>query len=284
MLLRLAVFGMMALGLGGFAMVAWLALRPPAIPAIVIAEAPAAPPPIHNIILAAAQPLHAGTLLKPEDLTAREVATIPFGAQMDTEAARASLMGAMLRRNLVANEILLAPDIVRSSDHGFLAAVLAPDRRAASVSVDAVSGSAGLIWPGDRVDLILLQALDDPALPAAHKIVAETVLSDVRVIAINQLLVPGAAPSEQASLTRTVTLEVTAAGARRVAVATRLGKLSLALRAVQETAPDGPPGVLTTWGGDVSPALDLPVPLPLIARGTTLRLYQGDADGKEFRF
>ncbi|MEJ0045159.1 MAG: RcpC/CpaB family pilus assembly protein [Rhodospirillales bacterium] len=36
---------------------------------------------------------------------------------------------------------------MRPGDHGFLAAVLTPGKRATSVGVDAVSGTAGLIWP-----------------------------------------------------------------------------------------------------------------------------------------
>jgi pilus assembly protein CpaB len=283
MLLRLAVFGMMALGIAGFGTVAWLALRPPEMPMeAAVAELAPPPPPARHAVLAAAQPLRAGTLLKPEDLLTVEVPVIPLGAQQDTAAIRAGLVGAMLRRSLAANETLLAPDVMRTSDHGFLAAVLAPDRRAASVAVDAVSGSAGLIWPGDHVDLILTQALEDPTLPAAHKVVAETVLMDVRVIAIDQLLAHGVAPSEQANLARTVTLEVTAADAGRIAVATRLGKLSLAVRAAEETNTGEPPRMLTTWGGDVSPALGKPA--PPAAQGATMKLYQGNADGKEIRF
>ena len=86
---------------------------------------------------------------------------------------RTGLTGAMVRRSLGAGEFLLATDVMRPGDHGFLAAVLGPDMRAASVGVDNVSGSAGLIWPGDRVDLILTQSLDDPALPPARKVAAE---------------------------------------------------------------------------------------------------------------
>jgi len=282
MLLRLAIFGMMALGLGGFGTVTWIALRSPAAPVVVaVVEAPP-PPPIRHTLLAAAGPLRAGTLLKPEDLVAQVVAELPSGAQEDTAAARTGLVGAMLRRTLSANEALLAADVMRPSDHGFLAAVLAPGRRAASIAVDSVSGSAGLIWPGDHVDVILTQTLD-ATLPPARRVAAETVLSDVRVIAIDQLLAHGVAPpSEAAGASRTVTLEVTAADAERIAVATRLGRLSLAVRAAEETEPPSSLRVLTTWGGDVSPALGSPT--PPTAAGATLRLYQGNADGKEFRF
>lgn len=281
MLLRFAVFAMMTLGLGGFATVAWIALRP--LPAVVVtADAPATPPARH-IVLAASGPLRAGTLLKADDLTVTEVTVLPAGAQDDTTTIRAGLTGAMLRRSLAVNEPLLNADVMRPGDHGFLAAVLAPGKRAASVGVDAVSGSSGLIWPGDHVDLILTQTLDDPLLPASHRIAAETVLSDVRVIAIDQLLARGVAPAtETAGTARTVTLEVTAADAERIAVATRLGRLSLAVRAAEQVPLETEARAATTWGGDVSPALGGPNPSK--TAGTIVRLFQGTAEGKEFRF
>lgn len=285
MLLRLAVFALLALGLGGFGTVAWLALRPPP-PAAPDALATPAPPPVrHDRVLTAATALRAGTLLKPDDLAALDVTTVPDGAQMDTPDIRAGLTGAMVRRSLVPGEALTNAAVMRPGDHGFLAAVLGPDMRAATVGVDNVSGSAGLIWPGDRVDLILTQSLDDPSLPAAHRVAAETVLADVRVIAIDQLLARGVAPAaEPAGTGRTVTLEVTQAQAERVAVATRLGRLSLAVRAADSPAQAQPAPVQTTWGGDVSPALARPHTTTANDGGASLRLFLGGADGKEFRF
>ena len=82
-----------------------------------------------------------------------------------------------------------------------------------------------------------------------------------------------------------MTLEVTADEAARIAVATRLGRLSLAVRSADEggaATPSAP--VPTIWGGDVSPALARPTTHPGKDAGTTLRLFQGAADGKEFRF
>ncbi len=287
MLLRFAVFGLMALGLGGFGTVVWIATRPPSVAHV---ETPSSPPLPRRTILAAAGPLRGGTLLKPGNLTAVEITSPPAGAQDDTAAGRSDLAGAMLRRSLLSNEPVLLTDVIRPGDHGFLAAVLAPNMRAASVGVDNVSGSAGLIWPGDRVDLILTQTLDGPALPASHRVAAETVLSNVRVIAIDQMLARGVAPSGDAGAnsSRTVTLEVTPAQAERVAVATRLGRLSLSVRSADmpdspSIADHGPPSpVQTTWGGDVSPALGRPASVP-DATVTTLRVFQG-TEGKEFKF
>src|SRR6185503_945160 len=98
--------------------------------------------------LVALRPLRAGTLIKPEDLTGleTEVAAAPAGARIDSRETRAELFGAMVRRSLPQGDPMLAEDVLRPGDRGFLAAVLGPDMRAVSVGVDAVSGTAGLIW------------------------------------------------------------------------------------------------------------------------------------------
>lgn len=173
---------------------------------------------------------------------------------------------------------------MRPGDHGFLAAVLQPGMRAVTVGVDATTGAAGLIWPGDRVDLILTQTIQEAALPPGHRVAAETVLSDVRVIAINQQLVQGADSGAGDAQARTVTLEVTQEQAERVSVATRLGRLSLSVRSA-ETSPNASAkpssGSNTTWAVDVSPALGAEPPAPT---QNTIHVYQGSADAKEFKF
>ena len=287
MLLRFAVFGLMALGLGGFGTVAWLSTRPPPPPPAIVADAP--PPPVHHMVLVAQGLLRAGTLLKPEEIAVVDLPAPPDGVQEDAPGVRAGLAGAMLRRSLSSGEPILSADVMRPGEHGFLAAVLGPNMRAATVGVDAISGSAGLIWPGDRVDLILTQTLEDPALPPSRRVAAETVLADVRVIAIDQLLARGVAPSNEggAAAGRTVTLEVTTSQAEHIAVANRLGKLSLAVRSADSTETmqaAQAAAIQTTWGGDVSPALGRPTPPAAKDGGAMVRLFQGAADGKEFRF
>jgi pilus assembly protein CpaB len=280
MSLRTALLAAIVLGLGGLGIVAWIGLQLPAKPSVAAAVAPAPPPTVK--ILAAAHDLHAGNLLKYDDILPREVpaSDVPAGARSDTPEQRAELAGSMVRRSLVAQDVLLPADVLRPGDHGFLAAVLQPGMRATTVGVDAVSGTAGLIWPGDHVDVLLTQVTEDQSLPASHRASAETVLGDVRVIAIDQQLMQGAtgASVDQAT-THTVTLEVTELQAGRIALAARLGHLSLIVRAA-DALPErqtGPPE--TTWGGDVSPALNRST-----AAGRIMRIYQGTTDGREFRF
>ncbi|MFC7541315.1 Flp pilus assembly protein CpaB [Siccirubricoccus deserti] len=210
---------------------------------------------------------------------------MPADVVPDNPEARRGLIGAIVRRNLPAGQAFIPADVLRPGDHGFLAAVLGPNQRAITVGVDVVSGTAGLIWPGDKVDLILTQSLEDPTRPLGRRVAAETVLADVRVIAIDQQLFQGAAPNSAADAptARTVTLEVSASQAERVSVATRLGRLSLVVRSAERSAePDAPPvrpGI--TWAGDVSPALggsNAETP-PNI-----MRIFQGQTEGKEFRF
>ena len=285
MLARIALFALMAVGLAGFGAVTWISLHPQGsaqqasdVSLLANDKVP---------VLIAARPLRAGSLLKPEDLAGQEMPAkdVPAGAWRDTPAVRAELLGAMIRRNLMAGEVVLPADALHPGDRGFLAAVLGSGMRAVTVGVDAISGIAGLIWPGDRVDLILTQTQDDARLPPGRRVSGETVLHSVRVIAIDRQLMQGAtSESPESQAARTVTLEVAPSDAERVAVAVRLGHLSLAVvaagRAPDATADTDAQSGRVTWGGDVSSAL---------RRGpsgdsSTVRLFQGPNETKEIRF
>lgn len=279
MILRLGFLVLMALGLLGFGTVAWIAVRPPSPDEAAIAAA------TKVTMLVAAHPVRAGNLLKIEDITGKVMTMAEAGddGSIDTPDARHALAGAMVRSSLDVGDIVRMKDVMRPGDHGFLAAVLGPGMRAVSVGVDTITGTAGLIWPGDRIDLILTQAIGDAAIPVGRRIASETILSDVRVIAIDQQLVQGVAPDGTEGKARTVTMEVTSAQAERVSVATRIGRLSLAVRSIDRAGAPLPAGpTKTTWASDVSPALGADV-----AQGsrTLLRVYSGGVvDAKEYHF
>ena len=284
MVVRVLLMMLLALGLAGFGVTAWIAVHPPA-----NAPHPAA----LRSLLAAAAMVPAGTLLQPADF---ETVTVPADqaaadAETDNGANRAALLGAMVRRTLPAHSVIGAGDVVRPGDHGFLAAVLEPGMRAVSVGVNQVSGTAGLIWPGDHVDLLLTQLTTDQDVPRGERVSGEDVLQDARVIAIDQQLIQGGAQSAATVSTnrdqqRTVTLEVTPDQASRIAVATRLGELSLAVRPADQTvlaAPAAPtPAVI--WGYDVSTALRAPKPAPGAHVAATMHVYEGATDPKDVQF
>ncbi len=303
MLLRVAFFVLMAIALVGFGVVAWFTLRPP--PAAQVAQvapvAPATPappppaPPPEVRVLVSARNIAAGAMLKPEDVIVHAVPAPQAAGAIPAESPDAirSLAGSMAKRALASGQAIRDEDIIRPTDHGFMAAALLPGMRAITIGVDATSGSAGLVWPGDRVDLTLTQTLTDPALPPGRRISAETILTNVRVIAIDQQLVQGGTPGNGGSQNRTVTLECNPEDVQRVSVAMRLGRLSLSVRAVapDETAganPTSPGNVAAPRGGsvyarDVSAALDGEAPPPPPAPHV-IHIFHGAADPKEFKY
>ena len=74
-------------------------------------------------------------------------------------ATGADFSGAVARRAIQKGEPILKNLLIRSSEGGFMSAVLEPGARAVSIAVDSTSGNAGFIFPGDRVDLILTHSV-----------------------------------------------------------------------------------------------------------------------------
>ncbi|MFT8243800.1 Flp pilus assembly protein CpaB [Roseomonas sp. BN140053] len=280
---RLLIIVLVVVSAVGVVVVAMLPGAPPE-----VAEAAAAPPPARVAVLVAARPVPGGTLLKPEDLGTREVelADLPDSALRDTVDARTGAIGAMLRRSLAQNEPIRAEALLRPGEHGFLAAVLGAGMRAVTVGVDAVSGTAGLIWPGDRVDLILTQALEERDQAMSRRVVGEQVLANVRVIAVDRSLVQGAQPGGfdvNNGGNRTVTMEVSPTEATRVAVASRLGRLSLSVRAAGTPALEAA-DARPVWAGDVSPALLRGAAVGAAPTGSTVRVFKGTENPQEVQF
>jgi pilus assembly protein CpaB len=226
-------------------------------------------------ILVATVQLAAGTLLRAQDVTwqlvTRPIEPGEIVRPADTarqikpgidEETRAEVYGAAVRpaRDTAAGEPIRRGNIVRPGDRDFLQVVLTPGARAIAIPVATSGASTGLLFPGDRVDVILTQNFKGESAVITRRSVSETVVENLRVLAIDAL--DAKAPS--GSFGRTVTLEVTPQQAEKINVATELGKLSLSLRSVSgpdgvlvtSTAGPGPStGVKPTWAGDVSPAL-----------------------------
>lgn len=232
-------------------------LRPGAVPPAHLPEAFIA----QQEMLVTAHPIAAGSLLRTEDLAWQTVAAnaVFRGSLLRGEQPMETLLGAVVRRDFAAGEPLLASALVKPGDRGFLAAVLAPGDRAVSISVDAPQSGAGLILPGDHVDVILTQSFAAAGKDAPKHTVGETVLRDLRVIAVDQRISAAEPPQHGASadarMPQTVTLELTQHQAEILAVATQLGRLELSLRSLARTADEALGTYAPVWSSDVSPAL-----------------------------
>lgn len=167
---------------------------------------------------------------------AKEAASTASGLFGD--AAIKALDGAVVREPFVSGEPIVARKIVRQGEGNFMAIVLAPGMRAMSVGVTVDTAAGGFILPGDRVDLIVSATSDD-------KVVTETVLRNVKVLAIDQAAQP--TKDAQTMVGAVATLEVSAADTELVAGAQTKaragGALTLALRSYADA------GAPTTRGG-----------------------------------
>ncbi|HTQ69976.1 MAG TPA: Flp pilus assembly protein CpaB [Acidocella sp.] len=243
----------------------------------------AAPPPTEQILVAGV-PLSGGALIQPGNISsvAIVVANAPANAILDTPQNRASLTGAMVKITLAQGALITNSGVIYPGDHGFLAAVLEPGMRAVTVAVDNVTGADGLIWPGDRVDVLLTQNI--AGAPDGKSIAAEVVLSDVRVIATGSELVKDSSTNNNNNNNppaSTVTLEVTQEQAARCLVAVNLGKLSLIVHSAQATAAINNAAPPPVWAGQVSPALSAAQPTEQPV--TTVNVISSGDTG-EFKF
>lgn len=265
------------------------------------APAAAAPAKAAPALVAVAGPLPPGHLIQPGDLAdlAWQAETLPTGAILAGSAEARALVGSVTRRAVAEGELLLASAVLRPGDRGFLASVIAPGHRAIAIAVEAATAAGGLIWPGDRVDVILTQELRDDSVPLGQRVLSETILSDARILSTDQTLAPASQAPATAEATgrptipATVTLEVTPAEAERVTVGGTLGKLHLTLRAVAAEPGAAPPAA--TWASSVSPGLAAvrvqsaaarsaaPVnpaqPAPARERAEAVRIYRGSTEG-----
>jgi len=194
-------------------------------------QVPVVQPAPSQAVLVASDELPAGLFLKEEHLRWQawpaDGVDPNYFVQGKTELA--SLLGSVVRRNIAAGEPIVGGKIVKPGDRGFLAAVLKPGMRAVTIKVNEITGVAGLVFPGDRVDLLLSLALDDRIEDTPDRRASETVLENVRVLAIGRTLAEGGESPPGGEM---ATIEVTPKQAEMVAVMVELGRISLSLRSL----------------------------------------------------
>ncbi len=252
--LRLSIILVLLLATTALGLIAYNMNLPKQAPVEVATEkAPAVPPTVGYFV--AARPLSKGTLAREEDFAVRSVAPerLPAGAILETPDSKVGLPGSLVRKFVEAGSPITLQDVLRPRDRGFLASVLAPDSRAISIKVDEESGVSGLIRPGDYVDVLLTQVFEkaDPA----RRALSETILGNVRVIAIDQEIVQGGRTisSVAGKQPQTVSLELAPDQVKKITVAKQIGTLSLAVRAAVDGWDTADTGAMSSC--DVSPEI-----------------------------
>lgn len=152
--------------------------------------------------------------------------------------ATTQLAGSIARSPFIAGEPIREPKLVSAKGSGFMAAILPTGMRAISTEISPETGAGGFILPNDRVDVILSKREKNADHANGDSVNSETVLGNVRVLAIDQTI------EEKNGLKvvvgRTATLELKPEQAETLARSRQMGTLSLALRSLADAnAPEG---------------------------------------------
>jgi pilus assembly protein CpaB len=215
-------------------------------------QAVAAPVPSGPKVLVAKKALPVGTIIDADSLTyqpwPKELMQSAYYVEGSPDGDTKALLGTVVRNPVTAGQPLTRGSLVGPKDRGFLAAALGPGMRAITVPVNASTGVAGFVFPGDHVDLVLTQQVkgggDGPPLE-----VSETIIRNIRVLATDQRV--SSTDDEGKTMVKTfsnVTIEVTPRIAEKISVAQSLGTLSLSLRSLADNTAELERAVAT---GDV---------------------------------
>ncbi len=183
-------------------------------------------------VLVAARQLPAATTLEPQMLARRAVPERFLASDaLGTDAAAATI-GRRLNRALDGGEPITGSSLTAAGTVE-LSALVEPGLRALTIPVDESNAAAGLISPGDYVDLLLVTRPDAPGSEA----LVRPLLQAVRVVATGQQMQrqagAGALEGDGSAVGvsyATVTLRLRPEDAERVLVAQRMGELSVLLR------------------------------------------------------
>lgn len=181
-------------------------------------------------VVVAATPLHFGTKIRRENL---QVVDWPANAY-PPESFRTidEILGGeeerVALRGVETNEPILKSKVSGFGGRASLSALISENMRAATIRVNDVNGVAGFILPGDRVDVLITRTQN----PKSKKMINDILLQNVKVLGIDQ---DASESSEKPSVAKAVTLEVSPRQSQKLALAQRLGTLSLALRHVTNT-------------------------------------------------
>jgi len=195
-----------------------------------------APPQIATVdILVAKNDLGIGTALSDKDLqwqTWPETAANPaFVRRNQHPDALMQYMGAIVRVPMAAGEPVRDNKIIKAKGSGYMAAILPSGMRAYSTDISPETGAGGFILPNDRVDVILSRRDREAEKATGVEVhTSETILRDVRVLAIDQLVQEK--DGQRVVVGKTATLELTQRQAETLAAARQTGALTLTLRSL----------------------------------------------------
>lgn len=169
-----------------------------------------------------------------------EAASANFIRKSERPEAVGQLAGSIARVAFSNGEPIREAKLIRANGSGYMAAILPTGMRAVAIDISPERGVSGFVLPSDHVDVLLTRRDKEAEKnnPGSEVVVSETILTDVRVLAIGKTV-------EEKNGEHTVdgsvaTLELMPPEAERLARARQLGTLSLTLRSLVDSGQRGP--------------------------------------------
>jgi pilus assembly protein CpaB len=210
-------------------------------------EAPPTPEPVAKLdtieVLVAKTDVGLGQTVSGQELQWQTWPTAAAGPSFirknDKPDAIEQLSGSIARSPFVIGEPIREAKLIKANGSGFMAAILPSGMRAVSTEISPETGAGGFILPNDHVDVILSRR-DKEAEKAVgvDTFVSETVLNNVRVLAIDQAVEEK--NGQKVVVGKTATLELAPRQAEALALARQMGTISLALRSLVDGAATAP--------------------------------------------
>ena len=168
-------------------------------------------------------------------------ATASFIRKTDRPEAIKEFIGAIVRTPIATGEPIRDSKVVLAKGGGFLAAILPHGMRAIAIDVSPESGAGGFILPNDHVDVVLTRR-DKAAekIGGVEKWVSETILKNVRVLAVDQAVEEK--EGQKVVVGKTATIELDPQQVETLALSRQLGTISLTLRSLLDSQSPTPEG------------------------------------------
>jgi len=197
------------------------------------------PPPLATVeVLVAKADLGVGQVVSDHDVGWQTWPAASAGSNFirktDRPDAVKDFVGAIVRSSVLAGEPIRDSKVVAGKGGGFMAAILPHGMRAVSLDIAPDNGAGGFILPNDHVDVVLTR--HDKAAEkvlGVEKMVSETILKNVRVLAVDQTAEEK--DGQKIVIGKTATIELDPRQAETLALARQLGTLSLTLRSLLDS-------------------------------------------------
>jgi pilus assembly protein CpaB len=160
--------------------------------------------------------------------------------------------GRTARASMVAGEPVLDSKLTAAGGGGLMPVLIPTGKRAISILVEQATQKSGFVVPNSRVDVLVTMAPK-----GSNDTESRIVLQDVTVLAADQTV--EMKDNKPVAMT-TVTMALSPEETERLALAQNQGRVTLALRNIQDTA------VISTPGVNTAQLMGRPAPAPSTAK------------------